>query len=364
MKNKLLLACALSVVCVTTKSQITINATDVVDFGDRVINAIDASSTVSMGASGANQTWNFSSLNVDETDTLDFTNPVWYGLDNPFGAQMVIISSRNDSMFMYVTKTSSQLLINGVKQILGNGDTVNIPINSSIIPFPATYGMSGTWSANFELVTIPLGIDPDGPGPHPVVDSLKFTRHSDATTSADAWGNVTTPLGTFSTLRQNNIEYNVDTTWMYTSGQWSVISPTASTVFQIPPVTYDTVMTVRWWTNDPSARFPVIEFEYDQNGNNVGEVKWLKASPTTSINEINSLNANIFPNPSKGEINIQSEEKITNLKIYNLTGKLIKQYTVNEKNVVNINPQLPAGIYLIKVTAASGKTLLKKLTVN
>ena len=151
MKRNLLFASALSLFCITANAQITINSTDVVDFGERVINGIDATSTVSIGGSGANQTWNFSSLNVDETDTMDFTNPVWYGLDNPFGAQMVIISSRDDSSFIYITKTSTQLLMNGIKQILGNGDTVNIPVNSSILPFPATYGMSGTWTANFEI---------------------------------------------------------------------------------------------------------------------------------------------------------------------------------------------------------------------
>tara|TARA_B100000674_G_scaffold44090_1_gene30494 strand:- start:10158 stop:11252 length:1095 start_codon:yes stop_codon:yes gene_type:complete len=364
MKRNLLFASALSLFCITANAQITINSTDVVDFGERVINGIDATSTVSIGGSGANQTWNFSSLNVDETDTMDFTNPVWYGLDNPFGAQMVIISSRDDSSFIYITKTSTQLLMNGIKQILGNGDTVNIPVNSSILPFPATYGMSGTWTANFEIFTVPIGFDPDGPGPHPVVDSLKFTRHTDGSSSADAWGDITTPLGTFASLRQNNVEYNVDTTWMYASGQWSVISPTASAVFQIPPVSYDTVRTVRWWSNDPSARFPVVEFEYDQNGNNNGTVKWLKASPTTSVAELNTFTANLYPNPTEGEINITSDEEISSVKIFDITGKVVERYNFTHKNTVNINTDLPAGIYLVKITNASGQNKIQKLTIH
>ena len=75
MKRNLLFASALSLFCITANAQITINSTDVVDFGERVINGIDATSTVSIGGSGANQTWNFSSLNVDSTSfNLDITS--------------------------------------------------------------------------------------------------------------------------------------------------------------------------------------------------------------------------------------------------------------------------------------------------
>ena len=364
MKRKLLFASVLGVLSFNLEAQITINSGDVVGFGDRVINAIDLTSSTSIGGSGANQTWNFSSLTTDETDTMDFTNPTWYGLNNPFGAQMVMISSREDSSFTYLTKTSTELTVNGVKQILANGDTVDIAFNSTIIPFPATYGMSGTWSGSFEILRVAVGVDPDGPGPHATVDSIMFTRYTDASTSVDAWGDVTTPLGTFASLRQNSIENNVDTTWMYTNGQWSILSQTASLVFQIPPVSYDTTRTVRWWSNDPSARFPVVEFQYDQNGNSNGEISWLKASPTTSIKEVSSFNLTLYPNPSNGNINIKSDAEIAWVKIYDITGKVMSKYRFTNKKNITINTNLPKGFYVVEITNKSGDNIIQKLMIQ
>ncbi len=365
MKKNYGLAIACSLIFSSMQAQITINSSDVVGYGDRVLNAVDLTSTVTIGNSGANQTWNFANLNVDDTDTLDFTNPAWIGLDNPFNSQMVVRSSRDDSSYSYLTKTSTYLMLDGIKQVLGNGDTSNIPFNAVLIPFPATYGISGSWTSNFTIATVAVGFDPDGPGPHPYVDSLRLTRADSSITNVDAWGDVTTPLGTFASLRQNNTSYGVDTLWMLAGGTWSVASATLTSLLQMDSISYDTTRTVRWWSNDPSARFPVVEFTYDQSGNSNGEIKWLKASPTTSIKEwSNNFVVSMFPNPSEGTITITAKEELSGVKIFDITGKMVRQYLFENQNQISINTNLPAGIYLVEISNRSGQKKIQKLTIR
>jgi len=63
---------------------------------------------------------------------------------------------------------------------------------------------------------------------------------------------------------------------------------------------------------------------------------------------INNETLKIYPNPTSGIINISSENKLNNIKLYNPLGKLIQTFTVNY-NQLELS-YLPKGIYLLKIT--------------
>jgi len=88
-------------------------------------------------------------------------------------------------------------------------------------------------------------------------------------------------------------------------------------------------------------------------------------SNTTSVNSDNNLQQiNVYPNPAIDFINIDSETKINEIKIYNNIGQLVKKLKLNTSNKVNINvANLKNGIYLMKISSAE-KTLFKKFVIK
>jgi hypothetical protein len=78
---------------------------------------------------------------------------------------------------------------------------------------------------------------------------------------------------------------------------------------------------------------------------------------TTGIDEIAASQLNIFPNPVKDEIFIQSDLQIEKVEIYSLSGNLIiSENNFNEKMSVSA---LPQGIYLLKVYTDKGSMVSK-----
>ena len=68
----------------------------------------------------------------------------------------------------------------------------------------------------------------------------------------------------------------------------------------------------------------------------------------TITQEINTI-TNISPNPTTGIIRIESQEKITEIKIYDINGKVChKTHPYNKAIDVNIN-NLPQGLYLVNI---------------
>ncbi|HKZ67707.1 MAG TPA: T9SS type A sorting domain-containing protein [Chitinophagaceae bacterium] len=87
----------------------------------------------------------------------------------------------------------------------------------------------------------------------------------------------------------------------------------------------------------------------------------------TSVEEIEQLQANIYPNPSNGNFSISINEKEFNVTVYDVTGKMIYE-NKNEKQI-NLTTQ-PKGIYFLKITAEdlptgqAGKTYSQKLIIQ
>jgi len=299
---------------INTQAQITINSSDVVVIGDVVEQASDTIPTgITIGSAGANQSWDFSTLGEDEFDTLFFQSPSPLPGSSSFPlSNLGMTESGSDSTWIFLTKDASGLYIDGLAQYI-QGDFATIPFNYTLITFPSTMGTSFNTTWNGTLFTMPLGIDPDGPGPLPIIDSIKITRESSLISNIDGWGNVTTPLGTFSSLRQVSIEENIDYTSALMFGFWSVVD-----------TAYDTIRTARWWTNNPGTKFPIVEIEFNTDSS-TNNVTWLRSTPWTGIERLQaSPSFSIFPTIASDYLNISYElEKPMNTEInlYNVFGK-------------------------------------------
>ena len=74
-----------------------------------------------------------------------------------------------------------------------------------------------------------------------------------------------------------------------------------------------------------------------------------------STSKHNSIEANVYPNPTSDILNIQTAETITNVTAYNIAGQKVLQANTQTINVSN----LKTGVYVLKVETAKGSATLK-----
>jgi len=105
-----------------------------------------------------------------------------------------------------------------------------------------------------------------------------------------------------------------------------------------------------------------LTFVFHSDGS-VNESGWRANINCTIIDQIDELSAHsisIYPNPSHGDhVNIDSDVVIENLKLYNLSGQLIKSWDANNKKQYRLPENIQKGVYLINITTESGKYIEK-----
>lgn len=81
-----------------------------------------------------------------------------------------------------------------------------------------------------------------------------------------------------------------------------------------------------------------------------------------SVNDISSEKKGnlLYPNPAKDFVMLQSSKQVSEVKIYNLTGAVVKTISKVTDNRINIT-DLPAGVYIVKTNISTeGMKLIKK----
>ena len=351
MKKNLLSLITLLGAGVMANAQITINSTHIVGVGDAVSQSIDtlANSITSIGPAGANQTWTFTTMTEHSIDTLFFENQSSYpGAVNFPSANLGLRNSAGDSSWTFLDKNATGLFVLG-QSGYQQSQLVTLASPGTILTFPSTMGTN--YAGNWWGIIFQDYVGQQG------IDSVRMTRRASTASNIDAWGNVTTSFGTFASIRQNLTDINIDTIWVYQNNVWSVIDPFTASLFGMTPITNDTINTARWWTDDANSKFPLLEMEYENNGN-VTYVAWQKTSPFVGVNEMNAKPMfSLYPNPAKDKINL-STDKIENsvISIFDITGKQVKSIDFNTSNIsLNIN-DLDAGVYFYSVSnKTSGK---------
>lgn len=82
--------------------------------------------------------------------------------------------------------------------------------------------------------------------------------------------------------------------------------------------------------------------------------------PATGIEENASLEIALFPNPTTDILNITSSETISEIEIVNVMGQVVKRMKVNSDNAVCDVEDLKAGVYVVRIHAASATLSQRK----
>lgn len=166
------------------------------------------SSTAQPGPSGANQTWNFSSVvpngltHVDQWLTPASTP---YAASFP-GSNLVQQTSdtAGNTIYLYHTTSSSMTVLNGMAMNLNGAPVMFNYSNSEILrQYPATYNstLSDNFTGMFSMIAGPI--------------TINNYRSGTYSYTADAYGTLITPSGTFTNTLRGKIRQVITDSIVY-----------------------------------------------------------------------------------------------------------------------------------------------------
>jgi hypothetical protein len=80
---------------------------------------------------------------------------------------------------------------------------------------------------------------------------------------------------------------------------------------------------------------------------------------TAGVNDNNNINVAVYPNPTANTVNIQAEDQITSVAIYNVLGQKVVDASPNSVYASVDMAQFGAGMYFATVTTESGSRTIK-----
>ena len=97
---------------------------------------------------------------------------------------------------------------------------------------------------------------------------------------------------------------------------------------------------------------------------NCSTTKWLTITANVGIDEVETLQVNIYPNPASRYVNIESASALSEVVIYNTIGQQAVRRTVNGNAVQLDLGHLATGTYTLRISGADGSLTTRKIIVN
>lgn len=347
MKKHLLLFSSFTVGIIAANAQITITSADVAVPPKVIMQANDTMPTVTPGSAGAGQTWNMSGLHTHSTDTLNFMPYSW--APNPsFSSANIVVQQGSQPAYSYINNSSTELVSLGIYATVNFGSSavtlkqINTPAEKlATFPFMYTTSYTNDFVTNTPATYIGTASPP--------IDSIRQRSVVHKTVVVDAWGSLTTPLGTYNVIRSKETKIKHDTSDVHIGiFGWQNAAQT----------TADSTTEYTYWAN--GIGFPLVTLTKDSLGN-VSRASWLKAMPTVGINEYEApVEVNVYPNPAQTEINVMTDAaKAFAIEVYDLTGRIVATQTITS-DISTINTSAFAnGMYTYTIIGKE-KTVLNR----
>ncbi len=330
-----------------TNAQITLTNADFMGAADSIYYTTGDDFTIDPTPTGANQTWDYSSLNGVSQKIVTHYDMSSAGFSYQFAYSNAEFYTDNVNMPIDMGMIGQFLPIQienmvGFFQLDAN-EMTNLGYGADISGFPVPMQMDtvDTW---YEF---PIDYGDAWGGPfyfkvdmNPIQDII-YISHSRRSTEVTGWGSLTTPHGTYDVLKLKHIVVAEDSLYADVGGFggfWLPVPARTTTEYQWIPVGEDgPVMVVK---------------EEDLLG--VTEVYYKDAyNPSLSTEDLGAKSAElkIFPNPTTDVLNLQTELEIRRSYIYGMDGKVVKEFT-NESEL-NVS-DLPKGKYILFTRCKEG----------
>lgn len=360
MKNKYTYLFLSLLAALTVRSQISITSSDIVSAGDIIrVSTGGIVQNNDYQQSGASVTWDYSALEpvAQRSDTflnIINTSLTYYGYFNlPAHKSNMAVSGPDipagsmspvdiNNTYAFFNKTSSRFEQTGFGASINELPTpVGFNKNDIIYRLPLQYDNRDTSESDYDVD----------------VPSVGYLGHQQIRYNhVDAWGTLTTPFGTFQTLRVVS----------EVTGSDSVYSSTYGFGYRMPESTY---REYKWM--GAGYKLPLLQINTEVNGSleTISAVYYQDSVRNfpNSIKETSSgdFDFSVYPNPASQafQISLPSEIAQANLTVSDLTGRVVFQNFLST-NREWINAQgMESGIYLISIQS-EGLRSVRKLVVR
>jgi hypothetical protein len=338
-------------------AQITVTSSDFASGGDTVRISLTNGAGLDFSSTGPNHNWDFSTL-VPTSQVLDtfhsataipFLSQVVFGNFAPTKykasyfreattlplSQLTFLPVTINNIFQYTRLTADSMTSIGYSMVINNNE---IPYKSDTIEknydFPIQYGNT-TFSRGYTKIDM-----------NPVYNAI-LKQHRVHSSSVDGWGSITTPYGTFNTLRIKHEIKEVD------SVSFTLLSFPTTLPLQIP-----LKRDYEWWTNGQKEPILKITTTVTQGVENITAVQYrdITRDLNASLNEFESDKISFFPNPVSEELTFTNDGSIQKIEVIDLQGNKVVEFDVSKAQLNKINVSgLQKGFYLLQVQTSKGR---------
>lgn len=276
---------------------------------------------INPGTAGTGVTWDLSTMGNSNQVTVDVTT----NSGGPFPSANTKATQSNGGV-IYYNQTASVLEVLGINAV----STVFSYSNpATYLQYPLTSGTNYTdqFACTF------------------TVSGFNFTRTGSTQSEFSGYGTLITPLGTYTNVVRLKSTQTI--TDVYSGGTLN-----------------STIVTYNWYKAGIHHEIANVSAT-TSNGNTTYSSYYTNVPTNLGLEENELINLSVFPNPSTDVLHINSDEVISKIEFYTLSGELSLDHSMNESNTAEINiAALNSGMYLVKVYGKDGSISVQRITKN
>jgi hypothetical protein len=339
----------------SSNAQITVDEADFPVADDTAMISISNDLSADFATTGADVTWDFSALTIDNQRIDTFYNVSSASLTYQVVYNNWITEPEYESEYY---NTTDELSFDGIPGLSldalveftrypgGEVQKVGWGMNIGGVELPAKateidteydlpLNFSNTWTSTY-FVDVDL---------NPAYNAI-FRRHQDRSAEVDGWGTLITPFGTFDVIRiKTDLTYN-DSIYI---GDFDIWTPLPT------PDRHE----YTWWTN--GQKVPMMKIITSGSGPEaVTQVEFKdKNRGFIGISESEVSEFKVYPVPSCGTVNFAGSSEIQGIEIYNALGETVLVDTPGsvtfEINILDWK----SGVYFAKIQSGDSESVLR-----
>ncbi len=337
MKKSLLTFCALGLFALGAMAQPTINLASVPGFGTTITTRDVDGTGINPGPAGANQTWNFTAYpDTGAPVSLTYVNPAStpFAVDFPnsnYAFESETIDGAINYGYYNLNASSFELLGNATVNADNTTQVISLSNPQTALSFPATLNSTNSDTYKVQFAN----------------ELFSIASTGTATYIADAYGTLTTSLGTYNNvLRLKRRNTSLDTISSPFGTFYGTSSSTAYEYMRVAAGATLAAWTISYDTSQTDLGGETISLN---TRHTTGEF------PAATEQANNAVNLGVFPNPASNQVLIMLTEDAI-VSVFDLGGRamLSQEFSLigGSMPILNVSA-LPAGTYIAQ---AKGKT--------
>lgn len=360
MKKQLLVFGALIGSAISSSAQITVTQSDFAQVGDTIYYGYDTTDATSglYLESGSSRTWNIANAKKDEVRMCYFLSPNNSPVPAPTNITHVLVDGDvQNTQFINLTSSLMETVLPNPMAAFTGGEQF---IRLTSLTFPATYMMQvrDTFKTVQVLPAAMLGLSS-------LADSIRITFTIKLHNLCDGWGTLTTPTGSYPSLRFKNT-VNVD---FKIEGKKNILPvwitiPLSSLPFQLPS-NQNNVSFI--WVHENGKYFLAEATMIADDETTQDEIRYQVPKQAITTGLFNASLANLelqaYPNPAIDELIINANLSNENyqMTVSDITGRVLSAQTISGqlKSHTIDTKSLNNGIYFVKVSGRNGESTIK-----